>query len=1181
MDRIELKSLQLPNKPATNMSFSAEEAWKRVKTLATFPEQMTGYYRDILDQYERAQLAAGEARVKGLDPTEIVESKTVFDLADRVNQMLGLSQFEGLADRLRELLNSTTKEKAALTISQEIALGKFGGIDKQKALDYGIRAGLAVMTDGVTVAPLEGIYSVTIKQNDDNSEYASVSYAGPMRSAGGTEAGFSLVIADSTAKKLGLSSYRARQEEMDRYVEELRIYEREVGNFQYKVTDDDIRLAISNIPVEIDGVETDPVEVVVHRSMSRVSTDRMRGGALRVLNDGIIGRANKLSKKLAGLNIAGWEWLGQLKGGTQQSTNETEKAGAHFEEVISGRAVLSMPKRRGGFRLRYGRSINTGLSTIGIHPAVAILLDFPVVAGTQVKVDLPGKAATIAFVDTIEGPTVRLPDGVVRKISSAAEAEALYGKPLKIIDLGDVLISYGDFLENNKNLPPSPYVPEWWAQDVQDALVSIPDAGQRLAGLGLSLEQVKSWASHPLSSRPSAKEALALSRSLGVPLHPSFTPRFHRVSVEDLLELRRQCTVAAGGQIEVNITSPQIQWILRNALIEHFTEGPRATIGGETAVVLTDLLGLDREGLDIKEYTNNPSDLVRSISGIRLGRQTTTTIGVRVGRPEKAMLRHLKPPVHVLFPVGNEGGPSRDLNKAAKRGTIEIEVTNTTCPSCGERRTSSKCEVCGEQTQRYLSCPRCGNSTVESTCPRCGIKTNTYSTANFDLKGRIEQIKTKLAYDHSKAIKGVKGLTSQSKTPEPIEKGVFRSKHDVFVYKDGTLRIDITNAPLTHFRPSDVGSDLPRLKSFGYVTDFEGKPLTDASQLLELMPQDIIVPVDIAPDLVRMAQFVDDELENVYGMPAFYHVSKPEDVIGKVVIGLAPHTSVGIVGRIIGFSPAQVCFANPCWHAAKRRDCDGDGDSLLLLLDVLLNFSMEFLPNQIGGLMDTPLLIQPVLIPAGVDEQAHNFDIAYSYPREFYEATQGSPPASSLQSTIELIGSRLGGARQFYDYGFTHDTSRLTVRRSRGAYSTLRTLGEKISKQIEVADRIEAVSTKEVVESIIKNHLIRDIMGNTKKYATQSFKCKKCGITMRRPPVSWACPKCGGEPRAILTRASVEKYLSIAQRLAREYDVDPYLRNRLDVVQRELDQLFQGKRKPEQMELTDFAGAALAEEVRR
>src|SRR5438309_6972098 len=302
------------------MPFDAKSAWERSKTPAPLPAHLNPYYEDIRSQYAQAYNIAEIGRSKGHDPDYSVEPRTVFDLADRVNEMLGLDQFEGLAERLRALLKTTSKEKAAINISQEIALGKFGRMDTAKALEYGVRAGLAVITDGVTVAPIQGIYTVSVKQNDDNSSYASVSYAGPMRSAGGTEAAFSLVIADMTAKKLGLNSYRARQEEIDRFAEELRIYERDVGNFQYKVTDDDIRRAISNLPVEIDGIETDPIEVVVHRNLKRVGTDRLRGGALRVLNDGVIGRANKLSKKLASLNIPGWEFLAQLKGATQQTT---------------------------------------------------------------------------------------------------------------------------------------------------------------------------------------------------------------------------------------------------------------------------------------------------------------------------------------------------------------------------------------------------------------------------------------------------------------------------------------------------------------------------------------------------------------------------------------------------------------------------------------------------------------------------------------------------------------------------------------------------------------------------------------------------------------------------------------------------------------------------------------------
>jgi DNA polymerase II large subunit len=305
------------------LPFKADSAWEHSKKLTVFPASLEPYYGDILAQYESAYNTAEEAKSRGLDPNEIVESKTVFDLADRVNEMLGLSQFEGLADRLRHLLHTTTKERATLTIAEEIALGKFGAMSTDQALQYAVRAGLAVITDGVTVAPIQGVSTVVIKKNDDNSEYASISYAGPMRSAGGTEAGFSLVIADVTAKKLGLANYHARQEEIDRYAEELRVYEREVGNFQYKVTDEDIRTAISNLPVEIDGVETDPIEVVVHRNLKRVNTDRMRGGALRVLNDGIIGRAHKLEKKLASLNIPGWEWLADIKGGNSSASTVT------------------------------------------------------------------------------------------------------------------------------------------------------------------------------------------------------------------------------------------------------------------------------------------------------------------------------------------------------------------------------------------------------------------------------------------------------------------------------------------------------------------------------------------------------------------------------------------------------------------------------------------------------------------------------------------------------------------------------------------------------------------------------------------------------------------------------------------------------------------------------------------
>ncbi|MGA2200173.1 MAG: hypothetical protein ABSG45_09575, partial [Nitrososphaerales archaeon] len=73
------------------MPFSADAFWERTKHLTSFPAHLEDYYKGILAEYESTYNTAEKAKAKGLDPNEFVESKVVFDLADRVNQMLGLT----------------------------------------------------------------------------------------------------------------------------------------------------------------------------------------------------------------------------------------------------------------------------------------------------------------------------------------------------------------------------------------------------------------------------------------------------------------------------------------------------------------------------------------------------------------------------------------------------------------------------------------------------------------------------------------------------------------------------------------------------------------------------------------------------------------------------------------------------------------------------------------------------------------------------------------------------------------------------------------------------------------------------------------------------------------------------------------------------------------------------------
>ena len=173
-----------------------------------------------------------------------------------------------------------------------------------------------------------------------------------------------MLIADQVRKVTGLDKYQANSfdDETGRFIEELRLYEREVGNFQFKILDEDIHNCISNLPVELDGVDTDPVELVIHRGLKRIQTNRVRGGALRVMNDGLIGRNKKLLKLVETLNLEGWDWLGKVKGAIK--TGDDDTVSHRMSEVITGRPVLSMSKNIGGFRLRYGRCFNTGFATM-------------------------------------------------------------------------------------------------------------------------------------------------------------------------------------------------------------------------------------------------------------------------------------------------------------------------------------------------------------------------------------------------------------------------------------------------------------------------------------------------------------------------------------------------------------------------------------------------------------------------------------------------------------------------------------------------------------------------------------------------------------------------------------------------------------------------------------------------
>lgn len=1127
------------------------------------------YVTSLETELNKLYAVTEKAREKGLDPSLKPECKLAKDIADLVEGLVGP---KGVADSIRELSAKLPREELAFKVTEQIVYGKFGHLEPEAAAEQAIRTALAIFTEGLTAAPIQGVAKVKIKTNNDRSRYLAIYFAGPIRSAGGTDQALTLVVGDFVRRLLKLDNYKPTEQEISRFIEELRLYERTATRFQYHIPDEELRKALQLLPVEVTGTESDPIEVSTFRNLPRIETNRVRGGALRVVNDGIVGRAQKVCAIVEKLGFQGWDWLKDLHGKSEK------KSGSFMDDVIAGRPVFSFPSRRGGFRLRYGRARNTGLSAVGIHPTTMLVLEGFLAGGTQIRMELPGKGGVVVPVDAIEGPVVCLNDGSVVRVSGSNFSE-IKDRIERILFLGDMLVSFGDFLYNSKQLAPSGYVEEWWAQDLQGALVTKPDSGaQQVSNRSdINEQRLQDLLTDPFMKKPTLSEALTLSASLHIPLHPMFTYFWSNLTSVEQVEKLRQWLLKSEIQGNDNLAEKvvgendaEVKHSLEQICLPHTVADGKITVEGDDAGAFALSLGYKVPCTLGSIQAKTVLDAVNSLSGAPIKDKIPTNVGARMGRPEKAKRREMKPLVHVLFPIGLAGGSQRDIVEAARRGPTFAEVCRRKCPDCKTYTSRIKCPACGSETVLEKSCPRCGKTLKEDICPVCKVRAGSFQRQVFNLKESLETTCSELSVSMPKILKGVKGLTNETKTPEMLEKGVLRAKHDLSVYKDGTIRFDATNAPLTHFKPSEIGVSIEVLNKLGYVYDCDGLPLKDLNQICEMKIQDIIIPFKAAEYFVRIANFVDELLVKVYGLTSYYKIRNIDDLVGHLAIGLAPHTCVGILGRIIGFTNLSLCYAHPIWHSAKRRDCDGDEDTVMLGLDMLLNFSREYLPTQIGGIMDAPLLLMPVVNTKEVQRQAHDFDVAKSYSREFYEKTWQNIDARQATQLVDLVGHRLGTEAQFEGFSFTTPVENVNAGNSESAYKRFTAMTEKLEHQLELAEKIDAVDANKVALKVLTTHFMRDIAGNLRAFSAQSFRCKTCSRRYRRMPLRGKCTSCGGPLTLTVHRGGIEKYLEVAQRLVDKYNLPKYYSQRISLVKEEITDLFESK-KPKQINLTDFA----------
>ena len=1161
-------------------------------------DKINEYYKEIDYKIKLAYQIAEKARSLNYDPVDHVEIPLARNMAERVEGLISTIapqiKGSGVVQRIEELEKQYGKLdwRVASIVSLEVAKEKFCKFEnKLKSMEVGIRVGLAYLSNGVVSSPLEGFTDLKIKKRRDGNEYFCLMFSGPIRSAGTTITCGSIFVADYIRKNMGYDVYDPSEQEIKRMVIEVYDYHEKVTNIQYLPSEEEIEYMISHLPLQIDGDPSEKFDVSNYKDLDRIETNKLRNGICLVTGEALCQKApkfwGKISKFYKEFEMEQWKFLEdfvalqkKMKAREKKEIKTEEKLKPDFtyiKDLVAGRPVLTHPLRIGGFRLRYGRSRTSGYSSMSMHPATMQLLQNYIGTGTQLRYERPGKSSAMAPCDSIEGPIVKLKNQSVVFVETEEQAKEISDEVEEILFLGDFLINYGEFFNRAHFLVPPGYSEEWWLAEFENKInqkYGKFDIDKISNDLGIEIEFLEC-----LSKKPNTKINFDLAKEIsllyGIALHPRWTYHWNDINKDQFLSLLswlkkseisdNKIILPFVYKLDYDLNDLDPKRILELLGVPHdVILNENVVINGEDACALLFTLNnldlnIDKENV-LEILNKNCKALIRDKSG--------TYIGARMGRPEKAKMRKLIGSPHVLFPVGEEGGKMRSFQSALEKGKIIAQFPIYYCDNCDIDTIYQICETCNNKTEKKYYCKACNDIFHKENCDKHG-KSSPFITKNLSINHYFEKALNKINLKESpELIKGVRGTSNEDHTPENLAKGILRAVHDLYVNKDGTVRYDMTEMPITAFKPKEIGTPITRLKELGYQFDIDNNPIIHDEQLIEIFPSDVILPAcKESPDegadliLIRLANFIDDLLENFYHLPRFYNVKTREDLTGHIILGLAPHTSAAIAGRIVGFSRTQCCFSNPMWHAAQRRDCEGDENCIMLLLDCLINFSRKYLPAHRGATQDAPLVITSVLIPSEVDDMVFDLDVCSRYPLEFYEAAlQYKWP---WEVKIEQLRDHLGTDREYYGFKFTNDISDFNTGIRCSAYKYLPSMREKVLGQIELAEKIRAVDEVDVARLIIERHFIRDIRGNLRKFSTQQFRCINCNEKYRRPPLAGNCNKCDGRIIFTVSEGFIVKYLQPTLDLAEKFNLPSYLRQSLDITRLRIESMF-GKEEEKQ-----------------
>jgi len=973
------------------------------------------YALSILQYYKKAE----ELKSKGLDISDSIEPNLTSSIEERASLLLGLKDLEMKIAELKGRKND--KLQLALKMAEETVLGRFGFFKNEKLLELGIKVALVILTDAVTSIPVTNITRVELRRNRDGTLYPAVIFTDGIRKLPPWMIVLSLMILDHTRKLLGVDRYKIEAFGLNKLEETARFLQAYfLKKKRIYLTTKNLAYILGRIPIEVEQEEKTTI-TYVKRSLEEAYT---KTNILAYVFTGILFYSDLLYRFARKLKLSDWFWLKKI----------VIKTNRNYSDVV----ILSLGTEKGGFRMRYERSGIIPPNIVAFHPMINHLLEGRLSYNSRVIINGEKRARGILFIENIEPPVVKLYSGDVLRLENN---NVPMSEIKETLFLGDAVV----FSKNN--IKSRIYTEIEWFNDVKRSFNEIE----------VYNEEVNRIAKEIISKNkliPSFQEAFLLSKYYKIPLHPRYQYFLQYLSISQIIKLRNAIKGYNLDSKKEIVFDNSAKETLEEALVPHKYEGKELIVDNDDALALFYILRPDRR-LEKTTIFATVLDFLKFLSGLTFMNKVSTTSNVCIRFSSSYKEKRERP--HVIFPLGGFYDIENDITRY---DTVYAEVANLYCENCQSFSPSRSCIYCNSPTKLIYYCENCQSFSPNKICDQCGREGKTHHLRSIPIKRYLEREAKRLALQPLQPFKGVKSLRAETKIPEPIGKGIIRQYYAITIDDDSTVRYKSSDVCLVKVRPSDINVSIEDLRKLGYEEDIFGRPLVSNDQQIYLKPFDVIIPKDLAKELINVMKYMDELLLRYYGDRPFFKVETLNDLLGHLIVSTSSHTSLGTILRIIGFTNDGTCYVNPLVLKLKKAK-SGAKSFYSLLLDVLVNSSLTLIPKEEYD--GYPIFLQPVL--------------------------HGNTHFKNV----------------FYHNQFINFKKLITYK------DEAKSIDSRINFQLQLIRKIRNLMQDDSIILIIMKNIYPSLIDLVKEVTSQKFICSNCGMVLRRAPLLKECPNCRKE----------------------------------------------------------------------